>query len=272
MKTKKRSIIILLLVVYGISFAAFEDMPSGARLHGFAGAAAAFYSYENLYYNPAGIWRASGMQIGVFTGKLFGLDELRHSSVTGVFHTRQVTFGLGAQTFGNNSYRESVVCAGICYKIDQSVYIGAATRYTSLSITGYGQAGSLVIDVGGIIAPSGLFQWGWAVRNAGYAEIGKCREKLPQSILSGVHILPVRSVQLNMDIYKDVRFPTEYRGGVEIQILPGFLVRSGIATEPSRFTAGFGLNWRLFSVDYAFNTHPYLKITHLFSIVFTPGK
>ncbi|HPG41797.1 MAG TPA: hypothetical protein PLP19_21255 [bacterium] len=274
MNPGKRSIIacILTLVMFRPSLAAFEDMPAGARMYGFAGAASACFSYENLFYNPAGIWRDAGIQMGAFTGKLFGLDELQYGSFAGVFHVRRVTCGLGAQAFGKSNYRESTVCAGLCYKIDQFIYIGAAARYVGLAIKGYGQAVSVLADIGGIIKPHPRLQWGWVVRNFGYAAIGQCREKLPQSIITGVQILPVKAVKMNLELYKDTRFPVDYRCGAEIEPVAGLRVSSGFATTPSRFTAGFGLNWQWLAIDYAFNTHPYLDITHLFSLVFTREK
>jgi len=273
MNPEKRSIItcVLTLIIFQPAFAAFEDMPAGARTYGFAGAASACFGYENLFYNPAGIWRDSGLQVGAFSGKLFGLEELQYGSLAGIFHLRQLTCGLGAQTFGKSSYRESTVCAGVCYKMGQFLYIGAAARYVDLAIKGYGQAASILADIGGIIQPLPYLQWGWAVQNFGYAAIGQCREKLPHSIITGVHILPVQAVKMNLELYKDTRFPVDYRCGAEIEPLAGLRVRSGFATAPSRFTAGFGLNWQWLAIDYAFNTHPYLDITHLFSLVFTRG-
>lgn len=272
MKRSKKAAIVLLLAAYQLSFAAFENMPAGARVSGFADAAAAFHYYENLYYNPAGMWLDSGAQIGALNGKLFGLDDLQHNSVTGVFHLQRLTVGLGIQTFGNNNYRESTACIGICTKVNQAFYAGAALRYASLAIKGYGQAGAFLVDIGGQVRLAPQLYWGWAVRNINYAVIGQCREKLPQSIITGIQLCPVKAVTLNMDLYKDIRFPAEYRSGIEIDLLTRFQVRSGIATAPSRVTAGFGLKVSHIQIDYAFNTHPYLKLTHLFSLLFTIGN
>ncbi|MBN2413160.1 hypothetical protein JXQ31_15865 [candidate division KSB1 bacterium] len=248
--------------------AALDDMPNGAIPLGMGGAyCGSAQTPENLFYNPACVWLNSGIKTIVFTDRLYGLKELRHNGFSSGIHFRNTTFAIGVQTFGNVIYQENVFCTGLSRKFN-AVYLGAVIRYGMISIKGYGQDGTMITDLGGLVEFTDTINWGWAVRNALYAEIGRCNEKLPQTIITGFKILPVRQMNLNIDLYKETRFPIDYRCGVEGSFLKYLVFRTGIGTAPSRFSAGFSLIIHNICIDYAFNTHPYLEVSHFFSIGF----
>ncbi len=258
----------VILFKSALLWAVFDDLPNGAKPLGMGGAfCGTAQTPENLFYNPASVWLNSGMKTIVFTDRLYGLKELRHNGFSSAFHFRNTTFAMGLQTFGNSIYKENVFCAGLSRKY-KSVYLGAAVRYGMISIKGYGQDGTMMTDLGGLIEFTETINWGWAVRNAFYSEIGRCSEKLPQIIITGFKILPVRRMNLNIDLYKETRFPIDYRCGVEGSFLKHLVFRTGIGSAPSRFSAGFSLFVHHISIDYAFNTHPYLELSHFFSIGF----
>lgn len=61
---------------------------------------------------------------------------------------------------------------------------------------------------------------------------------------------------------------------INYDIVEYFSVRTGFSNEPSSFTAGIGINYTLFSLDYAVFTHPDLGLTHQAGIIisFKPEK
>ena len=107
--------------------------------------------------------------------------------------------------------------------------------------------------------------WGFLTKNINRANIGKSDEELPQSFKSGLSVTPVADLIVNFEIFKDIRFPEEIRFGVEFQPIPKLALRTGTATNPSRFSAGFGVSVNQFTIDYAFFTHNDLGLTHQFS-------
>jgi len=250
--------------------AELDDMPNGAKPLGMGGAyCGTVQSPENLFYNPASTWLNSGIKTIVFTDRLYGLKELRHNGLCSGFNIQNLTIMTGIQTFGNTKYKENVFCLGLSKNFFSSVYLGAAVRYGMLKIKGYGQDGSMMTDLGGLVVFSDKVNWGWAIRNAFYAQIGQSGEKIPQIMITGFKISPVRHLNLNIDLYKETRFPVDYRCGIEGNILKNFVIRTGIGTAPSRFSAGFSIIINYFSIDYAFNTHPYLELSHFFTIGFS---
>jgi len=256
-----------MLIKSAMLCAALEDMPIGAKPLGMAGAyCGSVQTPENLFYNPASIWVNSGINVYAFTARLYGLKELRYNSFSSTFYFRNTTYGVGIQTFGNTKYKENVFCVGVAKNFFKSIYLGAAIRYGLVNIKGYGQKGTIMVDLGGVVMFSTKMNWGWAIRNAGFSKIGRLGEKIPQMIISGFMFSPVRDITLNIDIYKESRFPVDYRSGVEMKVIKYLTLRTGIGTEPYRFSAGFSIIINDFSIDYAFNTHPYLELSHFFTI------
>ncbi len=48
--------------------------------------------------------------------------------------------------------------------------------------------------------------------------------------------------------------------------------RAGIVTNPDRLTAGIGLHYSYFTLDYGLKTHPVLPLSHVISLNFNMGK
>ena len=260
----------VLLFRVALLYAALEDLPNGAKPLAMGGAyCGAAQSPENLFYNPAAVCLKKGVKTVVFTDRLYGLKELRHNGFSSGICLRNMTLAVGIQTFGNSKYKENVFSLGVAKKFFRSVYLGADLRYGMVGIKGYGRDGTLLADLGGLVEFSDTVTWGWAIRNAFYARIGQSNEKLPQVMITGFSFSPVRQMNLNIDLYKETRFPVDYRCGIEGYFLKYLTLRTGIGTAPSRFSAGFSIMVNNFSIDYAFNTHPYLELSHFFTIGFS---
>ncbi len=50
--------------------------------------------------------------------------------------------------------------------------------------------------------------------------------------------------------------------GINYDITENLSLRIGFANEPSKFSGGIGIHISIFSIDYAFFTHPDLGFTH----------
>ena len=60
---------------------------------------------------------------------------------------------------------------------------------------------------------------------------------------------------------------TQWRGGLELEVVPNFDLRAGIMTNPNKLTAGFGYAHRGVAVHYGFSTGGgVLDSTHQFGL------
>lgn len=95
---------------------------------------------------------------------------------------------------------------------------------------------------------------------------------MPQSFKTGFSVKPTPTILLNFEIFKDVRHPEEVRFGTEIRPFENLAVRAGTATNPNRFSAGFGMGVKQLDIDYAFFTHNDLGLTHQMSLSIHFGR
>jgi hypothetical protein len=84
----------------------------------------------------------------------------------------------------------------------------------------------------------------------------------------GVSLFPVEHIRLICDVYKDVRFPVDFRCGVEFSPSEILTFRVGCAVQPVKLAAGLGATFHYFRFDYALATHPELGLSHLLSLQF----
>lgn len=268
-------ILFFLMIMFSsrMSRAAFEDLAAGARSAGFAGAFVAVpRSAEDLLINPAAISVLNGISVHLFYTKPFGLAEMKQGNVSAIFPFSGKSLGLGAQSFGNDKYGESLFCAGFSAPIFKDLFLGSTVRYASLKISGYGSAGTFIFDLGvwAKLAPS--VYWGTSVKNITDSKIGRSGEELPQSMTTGFMLSPISQFSMTFDLNKDTRFPLDIRFGAEYRPLKILALRAGIAGDPQVFAAGFSVKLLNIRIDYAFTSHSELGFTHLFSLTFCKGR
>jgi len=265
-----RSVVFLALFVCSPLFAAFEDTNTSTRSEGMAGAAVArSMGAESLFRNP------SAMLVGersfdsyLFFTKPFNIAELSLGIAAMQLTRKRYAVGGGIKCFGNSIYRENQFVLAGALRATGSLVVGLNIRYASLAIKNYGQAATVIVDFGTIARLHKNVSWGFLVKNANYAAIGRGREQLPQILVTGMSIKAASRFLFNADLYKDARFPLDARFGAEYSPFTTLSLRVGTALEPSRFGVGFSLNFAHFRIDYAFRSHFDLGGAHLFSIDF----
>lgn len=265
----RSQIFLCLCLLPSLLLAVFEDGNLGARSGGMANAICARpQTVENIALNPAAIFIPNRLYSHFNYSNPYNLPELNSSNIYLASAIQSVTLAIGIHSFGNEKYSENMGTLAFAFQALDNITIGSAISYGSLDIKGYGQAGSVLFDAGLLIELMESLYWGSAVRNLSESKIGQTEEQLPQIILTGLNFAPVRQLSVSLDIAKDTGFPAEFRAGVQYNPFRLFTLRSGISTEPQRMTAGFGLNFNFGGIDYGYNSHSDLGITHMFSVWF----
>jgi hypothetical protein len=248
--------------------AGFERRDQGARPVGMGGAFVALADNEwAIAYNPAGLARLDGDKVSAFySPRPFGLAELSFASFALVHPTSPGSFGLLVNRFGFELYREvsGIIAYSNSYK--ELFSFGINLTYNSLAIKNYGSASVIGVDVGFLVTVSTGFRWGFFASNINAPTIGQAKEKLPQMYSSGLSYSPIKGLLLDVDIVKDIRYPTLIRGGIEYEVVNAVSLRAGVGSDPTKFSSGFGVHYSLIHFDYAITTHPDLGLSHQFSV------
>jgi hypothetical protein len=261
-----KRLILAILILWAVDLSAqFENTDVGARPTALGGA---FTSLSDnslaIFYNPSGLGQVKYREFSAFYSPApFGLTDLSTASIS---YSEPLSFGtIGAafKTYGFDLYRENnfIVSYGNSYK--KKIYYGANINLYNLHIQNYNNATAFGLDIGAMAYIARFLQWGFIGKNITGTKIGEAKEKIAQVYRTGFTFQPEDKIRVIGEVEKDVRYPLSVRGGLEYSVIDFLDLRFGVGSQPTIFSAGIGLNYNLFSFDYAFTKSEDLGFTHL---------
>jgi len=227
----------------------------------------------SLFNNPAGLAQLNWREVGIFYSPApFGLTELSNGYVAynEPFHFGSIS--IGGMTYGFDLYRESKVVLGYAYNYENILFAGVTINYHTYSIQNYGSTSAVYFNVGGLVYILDELRWGFVVTNLNRASIADIDDQIPMVLSTGFSYDILQNFSLNFALEKDISYNPSVQFGIEYEIIEYISLRAGTSNDPSRFTAGLGINYSLISLDYAFFTHQDLGLTHQAGIILSFGK
>ena len=227
----------------------------------------------SLFNNPAGLSQMNWRELGIYySPSPFGFSELAN----GFFAYHEPfdfgSIGLGAMTYGFELYRENKIAIGFSYNYLDKFFAGAAVNLHTVSIKNYGSDNTFYLNIGGLYYLTQNFRLGFSVQNLNRASFGNEKDNIPMVFNTGFSYEVMEELTFNLAVEKDIRYNYSLRGGIEYNLLEYISLRSGFSNEPSRYSAGIGINYSYFSLDYAFFTHMDLGLTHQAGLVISFGS
>jgi hypothetical protein len=226
-----------------------------------------------LFSNPSGLSQLNWREVGIYYSPApFGLSELANGYIAYLEPFNFGSIGIGGMTYGFELYRESKITAGYSYNYNNIFFIGLSANYHSFSIQNYGSTGVLYLNIGGLAYVIDNLRWGFAIDNLNRASLADADDQIPMVFNTGLSYNVIDDLSINLALEKDIRFVPSVKLGIDYDIIEYLSLRFGTSNEPSKFSAGVGINYSLFSLDYALFTHPDLGITHQAGIIISFGK
>jgi len=226
-----------------------------------------------LFNNPAGLAQMNWKEVGIYYSPApFGLTELANGYVAYQQPFSFGSLGIGGMTYGYELYRESQIILGYSYNYENIFFIGAAANYQSYSIQNYGSTGAFYLNLGGLVYILDDLRWGFSTSNVNRATVGDQDDQIPVVFTTGFSFDILKNFSLNLSLEKDVRYDPSISFGIDYDLIEYLSLRIGAADNPSKFTAGVGINYSILSLDYAFFTHPDLGLTHQAGVILSFGK
>ncbi len=227
----------------------------------------------SIFNNPAGLSQLNWREIGVYYSPApFGLSELSNGYAA---YLEPFDFGsvaIGGMTYGFDLYRESKIVLGYSYKYENKFFIGIAVNYHTFSIQNYGSTSAFYLNFGGLTYITKQIRWGFAISNLNRASISDDDDQIPMIFTTGFSYDLINTLSINLAIEKDIRYKPSVQFGIEYDIIKYLSLRVGFQNEPSRYTAGIGINYSMISLDYALFTHQELGLTHQAGIIISFGR
>lgn len=251
----------------------FENTDLGARAVGLNGA---FTSLSDnslaVFYNPAGLGQLKYRDFSVFYNPApFGLSELSTAALTYAEPLKYGTVAAALRTYGFELYKETNILLSYGNSYKNKLFYGANFNFYHLNIQNYGSASAIGLDIGAMAYVNKFLRWGFFGKNITGSIIGESKEKIAQVYRTGLNFKPLDEAGLLLEIEKDVKYPVSVRAGFEYSLLDYVDLRAGVGSEPTSFTGGIGINYKIFQLDYAIYKSQDLGITHQGSLTVNFG-
>jgi hypothetical protein len=226
-----------------------------------------------LFNNPAGLAQMNWREIGLYYSPApFGFSELANGFIAYNEPFEFGSIGIGAMTYGFDLYRENKITAVFSYNYLNKFFAGAALNLHTVSIKNYGEDNIFYLNLGGLYYLTQDFRLGFSIHNINRASFGNDKNGAPIIFNLGFSYDLMQALSLNMAVEKDIRYSYSLRTGIEYYLLEYISLRFGFSNEPSRYSAGVGINYSYFSLDYAFFTHTDLGLTHQAGLIISFGS
>ncbi len=221
-----------------------------------------------LFTNPACLSEIKWSEAGVYySPSPYGKSEMANGYAAYNEPFNWGSIAIGGMSYGFNLYKENRVLLGTSYILYDKFYLGAAINFHTVAIKNYGSANAFYLDLGVLAYITGNIRWGFSFHNANRTTFGNDKDQIPVIFRSGFSFDVAKNLSLNSAFEKDVTQNAALLLGINYEPVEYFSIRTGFSNEPSSFTAGVGINYSLFALDYAVFTHPDLGLTHQAGIV-----
>jgi len=259
----RRIKILWILSFLGITFVPLHLTAQGvigARGVALGNATTALYDYDwGLFSNPATI-TSETERIGFYGLRYYGFPELTDISSTAVIPISLGAASFGFYRYGDDLYSETNINAGLKSNWE-FVHAGISIQYRHLSLgRDYGSGGAVSISLGLLSQLSESLWIGAKVQNMNRASYNfeYNDEELPQDLSVGILYQLEERARFVFDAIKDVRFPTSYRAGLEVEIVENLTGRVGSTVEPVTYTFGLGYQSKAWNINLAVQQHELL--------------
>lgn len=221
-----------------------------------------------FFNNPAGLAQFDWREIGVYySPSPFGLSELSHGYAAYSEPFSFGTIGAGFMTYGFELYRETKFGLSFSTIIEDRFFLGASVFYQNLKIQNYGSDGSFLFNLGGLSYITSDLRLGFYLANLTRSTYGDDPDQIPVRYNFGVSYDALPELSLNSAIEKELGFPVSLRFGIEYLIIQYLSLRIGINNQPSTYSAGVGIHYSYFNLDYSLTSHQDLGLTHQVGLI-----
>jgi hypothetical protein len=212
--------------------------------------------------------------IGVYGERRFNLEQLNMYSLSAALPTSSGTFGLQGNYFGFSQSNQTQLSLAYGRKIVETVEIGAAFHYHTISQAGiYGSSSAITGSLGMLLHLSPKITAGLNAYNPFRASWSKGEEeRLPSRYTFGMGYDASEKFFVTGELEKEENQPVNVNLGIHYQLIDQLFIRGGISSQTSSYFAGLGLQLSGFRLDVATSFHPQLGVSPGVLLLYNFGK
>lgn len=272
-----RSLFVLFLLLFSmqLSYAGLGEPVTDARASSLGYSSALLGGAYSVFHNPAMLIGSPSAVAGISVGNKFLISDIRAYGVAGVVPTRSGSFGVGVYQEGIPTFKESHLALGYGRVISESLAIGVEFDVFNVSIENHGSTTNFTFGIGMTYDINNRISIGAHLFNPLNGSWSDSEiDRVPASIRIGTKYAPSEKVRVLLEVEKNSNFPAHFKGGLEYNIMPAFVVRGGFSSAPASFHFGFGLKTQNLLIDFGNSFHPTLGHSPKVTVAFqaTPKK
>lgn len=259
---------ILIILLLSYSFSSAQIHPGAKEIALSHSTVALANNVFSLFSNPSGLaqmnWREAGFY---YSPSPFGLNEL--SNVYTAYHepTGIGSFGVGFMTYGFELYKQNKFALSYANRLGDNIFIGISAQYHTLSINKYGNTSYLTIIIGSLIYINPDLRFGFSIDNLLRNSIGEEDSQVPIIYSTGISYDIFHNLTMNLALRKEIDIEAALSFGMDYRMINYLSLRFGFQNQPSTFSAGIGINYLKFELDYAAFNHLDLGLTHQVGLI-----
>ncbi|MBC8277265.1 MAG: hypothetical protein H8E46_03475 [FCB group bacterium] len=249
--------------------AAFETSDADIISISLGGAGCAGYNFNHSGRNPAGQFSGSGFRMSY--RNIYGMPELKQSSLAYYTSKEVNSFSVILSDFGNKVYREDALTVNYSRELRGGFSACAGISNYYLSLNGLGSDYTAGLNGGLSWSPGEMWNIGASVMNINDPSLGEQKDRIGRKYACGFGYFPAESIRLFGDVVKEDRFPADFRAGLEFALSEIVTIRAGVNSPEPQLSGGFSVYHQRFSFLYAFRNHNYLGASHMFGVQILTG-
>lgn len=261
-------IICIVLIIPTFLFATGELLFPGGRSSGMGGAYTAVSNdLESIGYNPAGLSSMTQTNLFLSSKKLFDISDLKHHVLSVGYGNSEIGgFGFMYEEVGYSLHKEKTYAFGYGKMLNRFLALGINLKMYDVNITGYGSDQAIGIDAGYMARVYRDVYFGMHLKNLNSPTLGSThKSNINKSFTVGMSYVGENLV-LAVDASQEENYSTQFRYGIEYNLMDMFSVRYGINNEPKRHFIGLGVTISDISLYWSMFTHEYLDTTNQFGL------
>lgn len=202
----------------------------------------------------------------------YGLSELQSMGAGIISHLNSFNIGAGVSKTGDDLYSEQRIQLALGSQMQQAS-LGVGLHLIQYRIMDFGSTHTFAICFGGSFEFSPKLIFGAYIFNLNQAKITKeTGETLPTFMASGLAYRPSNTLSIGIEIEKSITYNEILKAGIDYEISENIFIRTGIQSDPSTGTFGFGFHPKQFIFDYAYTRNINLGSIHEISTAFALGR
>lgn len=263
--------LLLLLVIPGQVFAAFEELEIGVAAQAMGGTGVVLYGTDAVLFNPASIAGGNGTSVTV-SGRLpFSNLDFGTYGVDGALHlSGRWRAGVSLRYFGGDLYSEQMGALTFAGMLTDDMSLGLQPVFCRAEIADgvseYGSATAFAVNTGFQVRMYDRWLLAASVRNPFQARLGESGEYLRRRMDIGLRYEPTTGMVSALTFSRDFR-GTRIHVGQALSLGPLALM-AGVQSGPVTVSGGMQTTVGGVRVDYAVITHPQLDLTHQFGVTY----